>query len=397
MFAEAWCGGADAPWGLFEDVGAAEHGELAEVGVLDGGPEAALVEGFVVPEVEAGVEGAAHDVVLAGGLPDFGAGAFEHPRVDDGVDGFAGAGLEGGEGAIPCGVLEGFVADHVDEASPVGAGEGGDFDEAIGDGIDAAGESGDVGGGAVLDAAGESVGEDAGAAAVDVADLGGEAGDIDELSCSVDFVGGEGAHGCDRGHGAALEGRCCSAEFEGLAVGEAVAVHFGTHGVDDEVVEGVVAVGPVVAEVGDGDDGDVFVAGEGGVVDAEPLFDAGWGSGDDEVGHGDEGANEVSRGGLFEVDDDGLFVGVEVLEGGAAFGPGLVVEEWGEVSGGVAAWSFDFDDAGAEVGEEFGAVRACEVAGEVEDGDALECVHGAPVAVGLVPRRLCLKDGSAVL
>jgi hypothetical protein len=61
-----------------------------------------------------------------------------------------------------------------------------------------------------------------------------------------------------------------------------------------------------------------------------------------------------------------VFAGVEVKEECAALGMGLIVWERAALARRVSPRSFDFDDFGAEVGEELGAVGRSDILSEFE-------------------------------
>ena len=224
-------------------------------------------------------------------------------------------------------------------------------------------------------------------AAVDGAELGFEDGDVEALAdggqgVGVGGIGGEGAgeggaHSGNGGDGAGLVEADVAAEFEGFAVGEAGGVHFAAHSVEDDFGGAVVAIGAGLSEVGDAGVDEGRVEGiELGVSDAEAVGDAGAVVFDDDVGPGGEAGDDAGGGGVFEVDDDAALVGIEVEEEGAFFGVRFVVGEGAEAAGAVAGGGLDFDGISAVVGEEFGAVGAGDVMGEVEDFEAGEGAVG---------------------
>ena len=93
---------------------------------------------------------------------------------------------------------------------------------------------------------------------------------------------------------------------------------------------------------------------------AAPLG-AGQGSGsrrvDQHIGVGDEPASGRRIAVAGEVQDCAAFAGVEVLEQPGPIGVGFAAGKRAPLPQRIAFWCFDFRDIGAEVDEQFAAVR----------------------------------------
>lgn len=184
---------------------------------------------------------------------------------------------------------------------------------------------------------------------------------VDE--CGDDLGGGDGCEGEVGVEGADADGRSVGVSGVGGdagecgdAVADAAVGGFGSGGAHDG--EGG------VDEVGFG--GAELLVGE-----AEFAHGAGGEVVGDDVEVWEEFEDELSCLGEVEVEGEGAFVGVGVVEEGAGV-DGEALWWVGEFADGVdAGGGFDFDDVGAEVGEEFGDEWSGGHPAEVEDADAL--------------------------
>lgn len=146
-------------------------------------------------------------------------------------------------------------------------------------------------------------------------------------------------------------------------------MHEAGDGLEDEIVAGAVTVRAGLAEAGDRGIDEARVGGTEGLrADAESLGDAGTEIFNDYIGLCGDALGEFAVRSEFQIENGAFLIAVQPQEVGA-----YAVEEGRTPAPGfVAAWLFDLDDAGAEIGQEHGAHGARDGAGEIEDLDTLE-------------------------
>ena len=197
--------------------------------------------------------------------------------------------------------------------------------------------------------------------------------DVDVLAgagCGAVFERGE--DGDPGVQGAEVVGRF-AAGAERLFVGVAGDVHQAGESHAGERVAFEAAVGTGLAEGCDGAVDEVRKLGLQVVVaEAERREAAGSFAFDEDVGVGEQFAEDDAAALRLDVKRQALLVGVEVEEEAALVGVGDVAREGAEAAGVVALRRLDLDDLRAEVGEEARGVGAGDALGEVDDAGAFE-------------------------
>ena len=168
--------------------------------------------------------------------------------------------------------------------------------------------------------------------------------------------------------------------LDGLAFGHARRTHRAAHAVGDDLGGAPVPVGPGLAEVGDGDDGETGKAPPQIVgVEAKAAHGAGTEGLDEDVGVVEQPVEEAASGARGEVEGHAALVDVEGKEEAALLGVGDVAGEGAETAGGVAgAGALDLHHVGAVGGEQPGADRPGHELREINHPHSLErAAHAA--------------------
>ena len=150
-----------------------------------------------------------------------------------------------------------------------------------------------------------------------------------------------------------------SAELDGLAFGHARRAHRAAHAVGDDLGGAPVPVGPGLAEVGDGDDGEPGKAApQLGGVEAKAAHGSRTKRLDEDIGTVEQPVEEAASGARGEVEGHAALVDVEGKEEAALLGVGRVAGEGAETAGRVAgAGPLDLHHVGAVGGEQPSADR----------------------------------------